>query len=298
MDSVQRLAYALGQAWQGFWRNPAMSLASTLTVAGMLLLSGFFVVAQRGLDVSLAYLESKVELYVELSDSAKPSEILALKQRLEQDPAVARVDFVSKDEALKRLTEIAQRSGRFDVPDVATNPLPASLEIKMRDAQETRRVALKVRDEEGQGVVAQVVDNPSVVDKVLTITRVLSVGGLAVLALMLFVTLFVIVNTVRIAVHARRDEIEIMKLVGASDAFVRWPFILEGMLVGLFGAVIALAIMGGGAPSVVSAMSGFLTILPLDLGAAFATQLAAGIFAFALLVGAAGAYIAVRAHLR
>ena len=290
--------YALAQAWQGFWRNPAMSVASTLTVAGMLLLSGFFVVAQRGLDVSLAYLESKVELYVELSDSAKPSDIIALKQRLEQDPAVARVDFVSKDEALKRLTEIAKQSGRFDVPDVAINPLPASLEIKMRDAQESRRVALKVRDEEGNGVVAQVVDNPSVVDKVLTITRVLSVGGIAVLALMLFVTLFVIVNTVRIAVHARRDEIEIMKLVGATDAFVRRPFILEGMLVGLFGALVALAIMAAGAPPVVGAMSGFLTIVPLDLGATFAAQLVAGIVAFALLVGAAGAYIAVRAHLR
>ncbi len=295
---LRRAAYALTTAWQGFWRNPAMSVASTLTVAGMLLLSGFFVVAQRGLDASLAYLESKVELYAELADAAKPSEILALKQRLEADPAVARVDFVSKDEALKRLKEIADRTGRFKVEDISANPLPASLEIKMRDAQQTRAVVTKLRDEEGKGVVSQVVDNPSVVDKVLTITRVLSLGGIAVLVLMLFVTLFVIVNTIRIAVHARRDEIEIMKLVGASDSFVRWPFILEGMLVGLSGALLAFAVMGVAAPPVVNAMSGFLTIVPIDLGSAFAAQLAGGVVAFALVVGAGGASIAVRAHLR
>lgn len=290
--------YVATQAWQGFWRNPVMSIASTLTVAGMLLLSSFFVIAQRGLDVSLNYLESKVELYLELEDSARPSDILALKQRLEADPAVARVDYVSKDEALARLHEIAQKTKQLDISDVSANPLPASLEVKMRDAQQTRRLAQVVRDEIGQGVVTDVVDNPSVVDKVLTITRVLSFGGLAVLGLMLFVTLFVIVNTIRIAVHARRDEIEIMQLVGATDAFVRWPFIIEGVLVGVFGASLALAVLGASAPPMVNAMSGFLTIVPIEFGAAFAAELVAAVLGFALLVGAAGALISVRTYLR
>src|SRR5688572_6579616 len=168
--------YILGLAWQGFWRNPVMSVASTLTIAGMLLLSSFFVIAQRGLDVSLAFLESKVELYLELEDAAKPTDILVLKQRLEADPAVARVDYVSKEEALARLKEIAAKTQQLDISDVAANPLPASLEVKMRDAQETRRVAQIMRDEIGKGPVTDVVDNPSVVEKVLTITRVLSVG--------------------------------------------------------------------------------------------------------------------------
>ncbi len=292
------VGYFLGQAWQGFWRNPVMSVASTLTIAGMLLLSSFFVIAQRGLDVSLAYLESKVELYLELEDNAKPSEILALKSRLESDPAVARVDYVSKDEALARLKDVAQKTKQIDISDVAANPLPASLEVRMRDAQQAQRLAQVVRDDIGRGIVTDVVDNPSVVVKVLTITRVLSIGGVAVLALMLFVTLFVVVNTIRIAVHARRDEIEIMQLVGATDAFVRWPFIIEGALVGVFGGSLALAVLGGAAPPVTSAMSGFFTIVPIDFGAAFAAQLAVGVFGFALLVGASGALISVRTYLR
>lgn len=288
--------YILGLAWQGFWRNPVMSVASTLTIAGMLLLSSFFVIAQRGLDVSLAFLESKVELYLELEDAAKPSDILALKQRLEADPAVARVDYVSKEEALARLKEIAAKTQQLDISDVAANPLPASLEVKMRDAQETRRVAQIMRDEIGKGPVTDVVDNPSVVEKVLTITRVLSVGGLAVLALMLFVTLFVIVNTIRIAVHARRDEIEIMQLVGATHAFVRWPFVIEGVLVGLLGASLALVALGAAAPPMVGAMSGFLTIVPIEFSAIFAAQLVAAALGFALLVGSTGALISVRTY--
>src|SRR2546428_13265103 len=90
------IGYIASQSWQGFWRNPVMSIASTFTIAGMLLLSSFFVIAQRGLDVSLNFLESKVELYLELEDTARPSDILALKQRLATDPAGAPHDHVSQ----------------------------------------------------------------------------------------------------------------------------------------------------------------------------------------------------------
>jgi len=295
---LRYIRYIGAQAWQGFWRNPVMSIASTATVAGMLLLSSFFVIAQRGLDVSLNFLQSKVELYLELDDNAKPSDILALKTRIESDPSVDHVLYVSKDEALTRLKEVADKTGQVSLADVATNPLPASLEVKMRDAQQTKQLASMMRDEVGKGVVTDVVDNPSVVDKVLTITRVLSIGGISVLGLMLFVTLFVIVNTIRIAVHARRDEIEIMQLVGATDSFVRWPFIIEGVLVGIFGASIALLVLAASAPPVMGAISGFLTIVPIDFGPLFALALAGSVLGFALVIGAIGAVISVRSYLR
>ncbi len=167
----------------------------------------------------------------------------------------------------------------------------------MADAREAKRLAQDLRDEVGKGVVYDVVDNPQVVDQLLTITRVLSVGGIAVLAMMLFVALFVIVNTIRIAVHARRDEIEIMKLVGATDWFVRWPFILEGMLVGTLGAIVSLAVVFAAAGPVTSVMQGFLDVLPVSFGAEYITQLVGSVFAVALLVGAGGATLSVRTHL-
>jgi cell division transport system permease protein len=118
-----------------------------------------------------------------------------------------------------------------------------------------------------------------------------------VLAMMLVVALFVIVNTIRIAVHARRDEIEIMKLVGATDWFVRWPFILEGMLVGTLGAVAAVAVVAAVAGPVVNAMNGFVEIVPLSFGSAFLWQLVGSVFALALAVGGGGAMLSVRTHL-
>ncbi|OGN81533.1 MAG: hypothetical protein A3G84_06135 [Chloroflexi bacterium RIFCSPLOWO2_12_FULL_71_12] len=295
---MTRLTYILGAAWQGFWRNPVMSMASTFTVALMLLLFAFFLIADRGLQSAVSLLESKVELVGYLSDDAAVSEILDLKARIERDPAVSSVTYVSKDDALARLRELSeQRADLGPVEDIGVNPLPASLEVKLRSAQESRRVAEEMRAEVGSGVVTDVVDNPQVVDKLLTITRVLSFGGFAVLGMMLLVALFVIVNTIRIAVHARRDEIEIMKLVGATNWFVRWPFILEGMLVGAFGAAVALAALMAASGPVTNALIGFLDILPVSLGPNFIGQLAAGVLGFALLVGAGGATISVRTHL-
>jgi cell division transport system permease protein len=294
---MRRIGYVLTAAWQGFWRNPVMSVAATLTVSLMLLLFAFFIVTDRGLQAAVQALESKVEIVLYLADGALPSDVLALKARIEKDPAVARVDFVTKQQALDRLRELAQRKEDFTVVDLGSNPLQDSLEIKLANAQEAGRLGTALKDELGRGVVTDVIDNPTVVGKLLTITRVLSVGGIAVLVMMLFVALFVIVNTIRIAVHARRDEIEIMQLVGATDWFVSWPFIIEGMMVGTFGAVIALVVLALGSQPVTSALVGFLDILPVSLGANFVLELAVGVLGFALLVGGLGASLSVRAQL-
>jgi len=295
---MTRIAYVFTAAWQGFSRNPVMSIASTLTIALMLMLFAFFVVTDRGLQSAVALLESKVELVVYLSDDAKISQVLDVKARIEKDPAVSRVEYVSKDDALKRLRDISSR--RADVgpiEEIGTNPLPASLEIKLQSAQESRRVAGELRAEIGNGVITEVVDNPQIVDKLLTITRVLSFGGLAILLMMLFVALFVIVNTIRIAVHARRDEIEIMQLVGATDRLVAAPFVIEGMLVGIFGAALALLVLFTASGPVTAALVQFLDILPVSLGPNFVAELAAGVLGVALLMGAGGASISVRTHL-
>ncbi|TME64700.1 MAG: ABC transporter permease [Chloroflexi bacterium] len=294
---MRRLEYVVTTAAQGFWRNPVMSLASTFTVGLMLLLFAFFLATDRGLQAAVGVLESKVELALFLEDDARVSDVLDLRARIEADPAVSRVDYVTKEQAMARLVDIAAKRPDIQIVDTSENPLQASLEVKLAHAQDAPRVTAALREEIGKGVVSDVVDNPQVVDKLLTITRVLSFGGLAVLAMMLIVALFVIVNTIRIAVHARRDEIEIMKLVGATDWFVRWPFILEGMLVGALGAMAATAVVLVAAGPVMNAMVSFIEILPLSFGTTFVWQLVGSVFALALAVGGGGAMLSVRAHL-
>jgi cell division transport system permease protein len=294
---MRRLEYIGTTAAQGFWRNPVMSLASTFTIGLMLLLFAFFLATDRGLQAAVNVLESKVELAIFLEDNARVSDVLALRARIEADAAVSRVDYIPKDQAMARLVDIAAKRPDIQIVDTSSNPLQDSLEIKLAHAQDAPRVAASLREEVGKGIVSDVVDNPQVVDKLLTITRVLSIGGLAVLAMMLIVALFVIVNTIRIAVHARRDEIEIMKLVGATDWFVRWPFILEGMLVGALGAVAATAVVLVAAGPVMGAMVNFIEVLPLSFGQTFVWQLVGSVFALALAVGGGGAMLSVRAHL-
>jgi cell division transport system permease protein len=294
---VKRASYVVTAAWQGFWRNPVMSLASTFTVGLMLLLFAFMLATDRGLQAAVGVLESKVELAIFIDDDVRVSDILALRARIAADPAVSRVDYVTKDEAMKRLTDIAATRKDIQIVDVSANPLQDSLEIKLAHAQDAPRVAASLREEVGKGVVSEVVDNPSVVDKLLTITRVLSIGGIAVLGMMLIVALFVIVNTIRIAVHARRDEIEIRKLVGATDWFVRWPFVLEGMLVGALGAVTALFVVVVASGPVTNSLVGFLEVVPLSFGSAFLWQMVTSVFALALAVGGGGAMLSVRSHL-
>ena len=294
---MRRLEYIGTTAAQGFWRNPVMSIASTFTIGLMLLLFAFFLATDRGLQAAVGVLESKVEVAIFLEDNARVSDVLALRARIEADPAVSRVDYVTKTQAMARLVDIAARRPDIQIVDTSSNPLQDSLEIKLAHAQDAPRIAGSLRDELGKGVVSDVVDNPQVVDKLLTITRVLSIGGIAVLAMMLIVALFVIVNTIRIAVHARRDEIEIMKLVGATDWFVRWPFILEGMLVGALGAVAATVVVLIAAGPVMGAMVNFIEILPLSFGSTFVWQLVGSVFALALAVGGGGAMLSVRAHL-
>ena len=142
---MRRTLYVFTAAAQGFLRNPAMSIASTFTVTLMLTLFAFFMTTDRGLQAAVTVLEGKVEIALFVDDNAKVSQVLALKSRLEADPAVARVDYVTKDQALQRLRDIAANRPDFAFTDISTNPLPASLEIKMADAREAKRLARDLR---------------------------------------------------------------------------------------------------------------------------------------------------------
>src|SRR5438128_2465892 len=128
-------------------------------------------------------LVSRPKIHIE--DDARVPDVLALRARIEADPAVSRVDYVTKEQAMARLVDIAARRPDIQIVDTSSNPLQNSLEIKLAHAQDAPRVAAALRQELGHGVVSDVVDNPQVVDKLLTVTRVLSIGGLAVLAMML-----------------------------------------------------------------------------------------------------------------
>ena len=289
------IAFSLKRAWQGFWRNAVMSIAATATMVLMLVLLSAFFVVLSGLDAGLQFVEQKVEVVAELRDDAPDVKIAQLKLDIAALPEVASVDYIDKATALKDFKARMAAQGREDLtPFLDTNPLPGTLNIKLKDPHQFGSVVdtLRARTD----VVGTVEEVQNLVDRVLTVTNLLRTGGLILLGLVGLTVLFIIVNTIRLAVVARAEEIEIMRLVGASDAFIRWPFIFEGALVGLLGALITLVLLALGAGPLTGVMTRFFEILPLELGS-LSRNLALIVVGTGLGLGTLGSWVSVRSYL-
>ena len=294
------LAFSIGRAGQGIRRNALMSLAAIATMVLMLLLLAGFWLLQTGLAAGVAYVEEKVEIVADLRDVAGADAVLVVQaEAIAADvaalPQVRAVRYVSKDEALARFRERLRDRGQVDLTGyLDRNPLPASLEVSLVDPRDYQGVVdlLSSHDE----VVEDVVEVQKLIERLTSVTDVLRTGGLVVLIVVGFVVLFIIVNTIRLAVVARREEIEIMRLVGASDAFIRWPFIFEGAFVGLLGAAAALLVLSLAAAPVGDMMYGFFRVLPLELGT-IARDVVLLVVGTGLGVGILGSWLSVRSYL-
>src|SRR4026207_679094 len=203
-----------------------MSLAATATMVLMLLLLAGFWIIQTGLLAGLQFTEQKVEVVGYLQTNAQPNQIEALQAQLEAMPHGGSVAVVDRDTALERFRTSMAAQGRDDLTRyLDSNPLYASLEVKLVDPTDVRAVGDALRADPN---IRNVINIEDLVDRVLTVTNLLRTAGTVVLSVLALIALFIIINTIRLAVVARAEEIEIMRLVGASDAFIRWPFVFEG----------------------------------------------------------------------
>jgi cell division transport system permease protein len=288
------VVFSIRRAWQGFWRNALMSLAATLTMILMLLLLAGFFILQNVLLASLSFVEEKVEVKAYLENTATQVQVADLTARIDAMPETATVEFVSRDEALRRFREALEAQGREDLSRyLEANPLYASINVKLRSPADLDTVAAAMRDEP---IVRDVLNIEALVDNVVTVTSFVRTAGVAMVAVVGLIVLFIIVNTIRLAVVARAEEIEIMRLVGASDAFIRWPFVFEGALVGLLGALVTLGLLVAAADPLSAAMVGFFNVLPLQLGA-LGRDTAVIVTATGLGLGVLGSWLSVRTYL-
>jgi cell division transport system permease protein len=288
------LFFSIGRAWQGFWRNAAMSLAATATMTLMLLLLSGFWIIQAGFLASLSYVEDKVGVVADLEDGTTTLEVRELQGRLEAMPEVRSVEFISKDEALRRYREERKAQGQPDLTSyLAENPLPASLEVKLESPQDYGKVAAFLEKAE---VVKTVQNIEDTTDRLVSITSFLRTFGVLLLAVIGAIVLFIVINTIRLAVLGRAEEIEVMRLVGASDAFIRWPFVFEGALVGLLGAIVTLAVLVGAAEPLGRFMVGFFQILPINVGS-ISRDVTTLVVGSGMGLGIVGAWVSVRTYL-
>ena len=286
--------FSMRRAWQGFWRNALMSLAATLTMVLMLvLLSGFFIL-QNVLLASLSFVEQKVEVVAYVQQNATDDQVQTLIDTTKAMPEVASVEFVSREQALERFKATQEAQGRTDLSQyLESNPLYASINVKLTDPSDLQTVTSALDDDP---IVRNVLNITALVTRVLTVTDFVRTAGVAMVTVVGLIVLFIIVNTIRLAVVARAEEIEIMRLVGASDAFIRWPFVFEGALVGLLGALITLGLLYVGSEPLGRAMVGFFNVLPLELGSVGRDTVIL-VFGTGVGLGILGSWLSVRTYL-
>jgi cell division transport system permease protein len=291
---ISFLAFSIRRAWQGFWRNAAMSLAATATMTLMLLLLAGFWIVQAGLLAGLEFVEQKVQVVADLNDGTSQAEVQGLEHRLLAMPEVRDVDYVSKDEALARFRQERSTQGQEDLTQyLNANPLPASVEVSLRNATDYGPVSDVLQADPN---VARVKNIADLANRVVTVTDFLRTGGVVLLGIVGAIVLFIIINAIRLAVLGRADEIEVMRLVGASDAFIRWPFVFEGALVGVLGAVLTLGILAAVAEPLGSFMYDFFRILPIHVGS-ISRDVTMLVFGTGLGLGVLGAWVSVRTYL-
>jgi cell division transport system permease protein len=244
-----RFGFFFREALRALRRNAVPSFAAVATVLVTVLVLGVFIPVVQATTGAANEIRGKVLVDVYLKSDATNADIARVKARIENDtPGVGRVEFISKEQAIKAERE-AGRGEFYDL--LGSNPLPDLLRVTPSSPDDIVQVrdALAPMSPSGQRTVVdasidEVQDRKENTDKILSATRVvkLTMGMLA--ALLALASLLLVANTIRLSMYARRREVEVMKLVGATDWFIRWPFVIEGVIVGALGGITAITLLG------------------------------------------------------
>ncbi|HVA29527.1 MAG TPA: permease-like cell division protein FtsX [Candidatus Baltobacteraceae bacterium] len=233
-----KVKFFLGEVLRNFTRNAGMQATAIGTVAITIVLLGAFLFVRSTLAGLGTDLLNQIEMSVYFTTDATQAQEDAVRTSLARDPRVAAIDFVSKKEGLAELRD--RTHNVIDTSLLTENPLPDKLRVRVTDPSLVPAVAASARKLEG---VANVVFPQTVIDRLLQVGNVLRRVGIGVIVVFLLVAGIIISNTIRLTVFARRREIAIMQLVGATNMYIRAPFICEGLLDGFMGSLVAIVVL-------------------------------------------------------
>ncbi|SES80560.1 permease-like cell division protein FtsX [Anaerobranca gottschalkii] len=232
--------YFTKEAVLGVSKNRWMTIASAGVTFATLLVLGIFIIFNSNLQVMIDELKSQVEIVAYLDLEAEEQHIDLVRDELLTIRGIKEIRYVSKEEALQRLREILGEYEDITAGFDERNPLPASFEIALEDPEQVGDIAQRI---ENIPFVDNVQYGQEVVEKLFTALNLIQWIGFSFMTIMFIMAVFLISNTIKLTVYARRKEITIMKFVGATDWFIRWPFIIEGLLLGAIGTGISLLIL-------------------------------------------------------
>lgn len=284
--------YVLAQALTAMRANWISTVATITTMTLSLTLLAAFSFVSLNLNLFLADLQDELEITAFLADDANYPQLLEVIRAWSEVDA-RRVEFIGKDQALSGLVVDLPALGQAAA--LVANPLPDAIEIRLLDPTLTGTVAARLSQLPG---VNEVLDGSQDVEMFLAINDALRVVGSILIVVMLTAALFAITNSIRAAITARRREIEVMRLVGATQGFIRAPFLLEGLLLGITSAIITVIIVIPSYLYIVERLQEQLPFVPLVTDSSNFVQMALLLLALALLVGLVGSAVGVSQHLR
>jgi cell division transport system permease protein len=297
MTLIRNLKFALDSAWQSFWRNLAVSLAAVISITLILILAGINLLVGHAFSQVLDGFRAKVsEMSINVADATPLTTVYAFRDQLAADPRVSSVKFVTKDEALAQF--LADPNNAQLAQQIDGNPLDAKLEVTVKNLSDVGAVDQMARQWPGVDPTNPTNYQGEFVTRMLQLSQWLGLAGIGLMAVLVVVSVVIVMNTIRTAVYHRRKEIEVMKLVGATEWFVRGPFVIEGVMTGLIAAAIALSLLVISYPPVVSRFSSDITFIPLSYDPTFISSLARDLMVGGAMLGALGSYIGVRRYVR
>lgn len=232
---------ALNTTWKHMRRSPYQSMAAVLTMFVTLLLAGIFALASLTSALILQYFESRPQITVFFTDKSTDEDVNALKTTLVETGKVAETNYVSKDQALGIYREQIKNDPLL-LEMVTAEILPASLEVSPKDPAYLPELNAIIKEAQG---VEDVTYQKEVVDALLVWTRAIRIAGISLVGLLAFDSILIIMTVIGMKIAIKKEEIDIMKLIGASPWYIRWPFVLEGGLYGALGGFVGWSIIAG-----------------------------------------------------
>jgi cell division transport system permease protein len=293
----RHLGFALSSAWQSFWRNAAVSLAAVGTITLILAMAGVNLLVGHTLAGILDQYKTRVSVIsISIADGTPVGTVYDFQDQLRSDPRVTEVHLITKDEALAKFAADPQNA---DIArQIEGNPLAAKLEVHVARLADLAAVNSMARQWRGADRNDPTDYQGEFIARMLKLSQWVNLAGLGILGILLIVSVFIVMNTIRTAVYHRRQEIEVMKLVGATEWFVRGPFVIEGILTGVLAAGISLGLLLLAYRPFVDKFHSDLFFIPLGYDPTFVTELARDVLIAGALLGALGSYIGVRRYVR
>ena len=295
MNTASSIEYFLREAFRSLWRNAFMTFASVATMALSLIMLGMFVLMGLNLNHMANQVESTVEISVYLEDTISDKELKDLEGQLKVLPGVQEISYINKEKALVRFQE--RLGDRKDLLNAlgGANPIPASFQIRVGSPDQVQPV---VKATENMVGVDDTQFGKEIVEQIFSVARWMRIISLVLVLFLGLAALFIIANTIRVAVFARRREISIMKYVGATDGFIRLPFLLEGIILGFLGSLVATLVVDLIYSVISGQLAKTLAFLPILPKYPVLLWLSIGLILLGPIIGALGSMISIKRFLK